>query len=65
MITDAMQESRAEGLTMCEAHPDLEVFRQRLGEALNYTFHEDSQFALFKGRDPRDGAYFTPSTYSF
>lgn len=53
MITAAMQKSGAEGLTMCEAHPDLEVFRLRLGEALNYNYFEDSQIAVFKGREPR------------
>jgi hypothetical protein len=33
-----MQSIRAEGSAFCEAHPDLEVFRLRLGKALNYEY---------------------------
>jgi len=40
---------------MCDAHPDLEVFRLRLGKALNYEYNEDSQTGLFSRRDPREG----------
>jgi len=55
MLYDAMQAISAEGVSICEAHPDLEVFRLRLGKALNYEFHEDSQTGLFQRRDPREG----------
>jgi hypothetical protein len=55
MILDAMQANQAEGVSMCDAHPDLEVFRLRLGKALNYEFNEDSQTGLFSRRDPREG----------
>lgn len=55
MLYDAMQAIRAEGVSICEAHPDLEVFRLRLGKALNYEYHEDSQTGLFQRRDPREG----------
>jgi len=55
MILDAMQANQAEGVAMCDAHPDLEVFRLRLGKALNYEFNEDSQTGLFSRRDPREG----------
>ncbi|EMD33137.1 hypothetical protein CERSUDRAFT_87468 [Gelatoporia subvermispora B] len=55
MIYDAMQAVQAEGVAVCDAHPDLEVFRLRLGKALNYEFHEDSQTGLFQRRDPREG----------
>jgi hypothetical protein len=55
MILDAMQANQAEGVSMCDAHPDPEVFRLRLGKALNYEFNEDSQFGLFSRRDPREG----------
>ena len=55
MILDAMQAVQAEGVAMCDAHPDLEVFRLRLGRALNYEYNEDSQTALFQRRDPREG----------
>ncbi|KAF9451513.1 hypothetical protein P691DRAFT_699194 [Macrolepiota fuliginosa MF-IS2] len=55
MIIDSMTACRAEGVSMCDAHPDLEVFRLRLGKALNYEFNEDSQTGLFQRRDPREG----------
>jgi len=54
MIFDAMAAIQAEGVAMCDAHPDLEVFRLRLGKALNYEFNEDSQTSLFQRRDPRE-----------
>jgi len=55
MILDAMQANQAEGVSMCDAHPDLEVFRLRLGKALNYEYNEDSHSGLFSRRDPREG----------
>ncbi|KAI0090743.1 hypothetical protein BDY19DRAFT_887226 [Irpex rosettiformis] len=55
MLFDAMQANHAEGVSVCEAHPDLEVFRLRLGKALNYEYYEDSQTGLFQRRDPREG----------
>ncbi|KII95658.1 hypothetical protein PLICRDRAFT_129563 [Plicaturopsis crispa FD-325 SS-3] len=55
MMFDAMQANQAEGVAMCDAHPDLEVFRLRLGKALNYEYNEDSQTGLFQRRDPREG----------
>ncbi|KAI0317132.1 hypothetical protein OF83DRAFT_1122951 [Amylostereum chailletii] len=55
MILDSMKANQAEGIAMCDAHPDLEVFRLRLGKALNYEFNEDSQTGLFQRRDPREG----------
>ena len=55
MIFDAMAAIQAEGVAMCDAHPDLEVFRLRLGKSLNYEFNEDSQTSLFQRRDPREG----------
>ena len=55
MVLDAMQVVQAEGVAMCDAHPDLEVFRLRLGKALNYEYNEDSQTGLFQRRDPREG----------
>lgn len=54
MILDAMQAVQAEGVAMCDAHPDLEVFRLRLGKALNYEYNEDTQTGLFQRRDPRE-----------
>ncbi|SJK97828.1 uncharacterized protein ARMOST_01083 [Armillaria ostoyae] len=55
MIFDSMTAIQADGVAMCDAHPDLEVFRLRLGKALNYEYNEDSQTGLFQRRDPREG----------
>jgi hypothetical protein len=55
MIFDAMQANQAEGIAMCDAHPNLDVFRLRLGRALNYEYNEDSQTGLFQRRDPKEG----------
>ncbi|TFK51099.1 hypothetical protein OE88DRAFT_1630656 [Heliocybe sulcata] len=55
MIFDAMQAIQADGVAFCDAHPDIEVFRLRLGKALNFEFYEDSQTGLFQRRDPREG----------
>ncbi|KAJ4483496.1 hypothetical protein J3R30DRAFT_3448946 [Lentinula aciculospora] len=55
MIYDSMSAIQADGVAMCDAHPDLEVFRLRLGKALNYEYNEDSQTGLFQRRDPREG----------
>lgn len=62
MIFDAMQMNNAEGVAMCDAHPDLEVFRLRLGKALNYEYNEDSQTGLFQRRDPREGQHYQTTT---
>ncbi|EJD08045.1 uncharacterized protein FOMMEDRAFT_73974 [Fomitiporia mediterranea MF3/22] len=55
MIYDAMAKINADGVSICDAHPDLEVFRLRLGKALNYEYNEDTQTGLFQRRDPREG----------
>ncbi|KAG8822121.1 hypothetical protein FRB91_003316 [Serendipita sp. 411] len=55
MILEAMKAIEAEGVSVCEAHPDLEVFRLRLGKALNFEYNEDTQTGLFQRRDPREG----------
>ncbi|KAL7413580.1 hypothetical protein BDY24DRAFT_406961 [Mrakia frigida] len=55
MILDSMRAIQADGAAFIDAHPDLEVFRLRLGKALNFDFHEDWQGALFSRADPRNG----------
>ena len=62
MILEAMATCQADGISMCDAHPDLEVFRLRLGKALNFEFNEDSQTGLFQRRDPREGFLYHHST---
>ena len=61
MIFDAMGAVQADGIAICDAHPDLEVFRLRLGKALNFEFYEDSQTGLFQRRDPREGITSLPN----
>lgn len=41
MLLDAMQKVEGEGISMFEAHADPEIFRIRLGKALDYEFHEE------------------------
>jgi late competence protein required for DNA uptake (superfamily II DNA/RNA helicase) len=55
LVFDAMLNIRNKGSVLLEAHPDLEVFRLRLGNALNYEFSEDMQAGLFQRPDPRSG----------
>ena len=55
MVYDAMVKCNADGVSICDAHPDLVVFRLRLGKTLNFEFNEDSQTGLFQRRDPREG----------
>ncbi|RDW68048.1 hypothetical protein BP6252_09444 [Coleophoma cylindrospora] len=54
MLLDAMQKIDGEGCSMFEAHADLEIFRVRLGKALNFEFHEDYIGSYFSERGPRD-----------
>lgn len=54
MLLDAMQKVEGEGISMFEAHADLEIFRIRLGKALDFEFHEDYIGSLFSIRGPRD-----------
>lgn len=54
MILEAMRKVHGQNCTMMEAHADPEIFRIRLGKALNFAFHEDYLGALFSIRGPRD-----------
>ena len=64
MIYDAMHKIQAEGVAVAEAHSDMEVFRLRLGKALNYEYNEDSQTGLFQRRDPREGSHLQSPLFS-
>ena len=55
MLLHAMQKVNGEGISMFEAHADLEIFRIRLGKALDYEFHEDYIGSLFSIKGPREG----------
>ena len=54
MLLQAMQKVEGEGVSMFEAHADLEIFRVRLGKALDFEFHEDYIGSYFSERGPRD-----------
>lgn len=44
ILLDAMQKVNGEGISMFEAHADLEIFRIRLGKALDFEFYEEYVF---------------------
>lgn len=54
MLLEAMRRVDGDGIAMFEAHADLEIFRIRLGKALDYEFHEDYIGGYFSERGPRD-----------
>ncbi|KAL0634173.1 hypothetical protein Q9L58_006911 [Maublancomyces gigas] len=54
MLLSAMHESEGEACSMMEAHADPEIFRLRLGKAIDFEFHEDYIGSLFSIRGPRD-----------
>lgn len=54
MLIEAMRKIDGDGVAMFEAHADLEIFRIRLGKALDYEFHEDYIGGYFSERGPRD-----------
>lgn len=56
MLIDAMAKIDGEGVAMFEAHGDLEIFRVRLGKALDFEYHEDNIGSLFSIRGPRDAS---------
>ena len=56
MLIDAMAKIDGDGCAMFDAHADPEIFRIRLGKALDFEFHEDNIGALFSIRGPRDAS---------
>ncbi|KAH8898450.1 hypothetical protein GQ53DRAFT_742484 [Thozetella sp. PMI_491] len=54
MLLKAMRKIGGEGVAMFEAHGDPEIFRIRLGKALDFEFHEDYVGSLFSFKGPRD-----------
>ena len=56
MLQDAINRTKSRGCCQVyvEAHPDLEVFRLRIGEALNFRFGEDSLTLPFKRKEVRE-----------
>ena len=56
MLIEAMARVNGEGCSMFEAHADPEIFRIRLGKALDFEFHEDNIGSLFSIRGPREAS---------
>ncbi|KAL4899301.1 hypothetical protein BDW74DRAFT_189407 [Aspergillus multicolor] len=54
MLLESMQKVHGDGVGMLEAHGDIEVFRLRLGKAIDYEYHEDYIGGMFSIRGPRD-----------
>lgn len=54
MLLEAMRRTKGQYCTMFDAHPDPEIFRIRLGRALNFEFFEDYIGGMFSLRGPRD-----------
>lgn len=54
MLLNAMRKINGVRVAMFEAHADLEIFRVRLGKALDFEYHEDYIGSLFSIRGPRD-----------
>lgn len=54
MILEAMRKAQGSNCTIVDAHADPEIFRIRLGKALDFHFFEDYIGALFSLRGPRD-----------
>ncbi|KAI5804482.1 hypothetical protein EDC01DRAFT_422715 [Geopyxis carbonaria] len=54
MLLSAMHKTMGEACSMMEAHADPEIFRIRLGKALDFEFHEDYIGSLFSIRGPRE-----------
>lgn len=54
MIFNAMKKVDSFNCALLDAHSDPEIFRIRLGKALNFEYHEDYIGSLFSIRGPRD-----------
>ncbi|KAI1505168.1 hypothetical protein F5X99DRAFT_416244 [Biscogniauxia marginata] len=54
MLLDAMRQTNGNSCAMFEAHSDPEIFRARLGKALDYEYHEDYIGGYFSERGPRE-----------
>ncbi|KKY22007.1 hypothetical protein UCDDS831_g03843 [Diplodia seriata] len=54
MLLEGMRKANGAGVALLEAHGDPEIFRVRLGKALDFEFHEDYIGSLFSFKGPRD-----------
>lgn len=54
LLLESMKKVDGHNVAVFDAHADPEIFRIRLGRALNFTFNEDYIGSLFSIRGPRD-----------
>lgn len=54
LIMEAMKKIQGSNVAVFDAHADPEIFRIRLGKALNFAYNEDYIGSLFSIRGPRD-----------
>lgn len=54
LIMEAMKKIEGHNVAIFDAHADPEIFRIRLGRALNFAYNEDYIGSLFSIRGPRD-----------
>lgn len=54
MLLNAMRKNNGSGVSMLDAHGDLEIFRLRLGKALDYEFHEEYVLCFRNGPDTEE-----------
>lgn len=54
LIMEAMKKIQGSNVAIFDAHADPEIFRIRLGKALNFAYNEDYIGSLFSIRGPRD-----------
>lgn len=54
MLLEGMRKANGAGVALLEAHGDPEIFRVRLGKALDFEFNEDYIGSLFSFKGPRD-----------
>lgn len=57
MLLHALQDAKGYNVVVVDAHGDMEIFRQRLGKALNFEFYEDYWGGLFSLRGPRENTF--------
>jgi len=54
LYDSAMKKTDGDNCSVLEAHADAEIFRSRLGKAIDFEYHEDYIGSLFSIRGPRE-----------
>lgn len=55
MLVHAMRDIHGQGVVLLDAHDDIDVFRLRLGRALDFAYSEDYLGGWLSNREPRNG----------